>query len=362
MQTSSLSLRLPLSFILLGLGSACGQANNASTADSPQADGGEGPVLDTPAKKAPKTPDAMYLTQGGNTVDAVTSPSAEQNANGGSAGEPAAAPKNDTTAPRIVSLEPKNGAVGVSADAHIIIEFSEPMNQRATVDAFASQSLVRPELDMTWNDAGTILTIAPRAALDYAHTTLSGAQPLELEAQAYRYTLNRFASDLAGNSIEETSVKFATLREVTHTLTPVPSLTGVVSSGAVDSKSYAFLSFDFAQLPVDIHTLRWAVVRSGHYVVGEPLPVFDVAFDELSPAAITAGPGTLITTLTKGMTGDQLVPESVWPFLAWDYQHGTATHRYSQFRVELPTSDLATRQAVAELLAQTSVELDYLLP
>jgi hypothetical protein len=364
MQTQS--LRIPVSLILLGLGTACGHATAPSSSDAAAGAGAGGEsVADAAgsAKKPQHENDLQYLADGGAPAGAA-----------GAAGTPDAAAETpaqpgvgsvpDTISPSIVSLTPEDGAVGVAGDANIVIEFSEPMAKATTIDAFASESLPRQGVELSWNDAGTILTIQPAHALDYAQTSLTDAEPLELRAKTYGYTLTRLATDLAGNPLPEKNVTFSTLREVTHTVHPVPSMTGALRGEANQPATYGFVTFDMEQLPDGIVALQDAVAHSEvPYQAPQAIPIVDVEFDELSADAITAGPGALIATLPQAATGDQIVPESAVPFLVSDYRRRSAQHRYSQFRLVLPSgmNDSDVR-AASSLLAQTSVVLRYLLP
>ncbi len=154
----------------------------------------------------------------------------------------------------------------------------------------------------------------------------------------------------------------AALREVSQTLTAVPALTGVVSS-ASDGRRYGFVTFDVGQLPPNIQKLERAVVHTGPYVVGEPIPVYHVAFDELAPAAVTDGGLQLLAILPRGTSGAQLIPSTIADLLAPDYLARSESDHYSQYRFDLPaTTTEADAVTVAGLLSTAAVDLDYLLP
>ena len=363
-------LTVPLYLILLGLGAtACGQAdaNHPDAAASDGDDGGAGPVLGSRHNTGPVHLDLPFADGGqagdsdGSAAPATSAPAAT------AAPAQTATPRTDTTAPRVVSVQPANGAVGVAADAKIVIEFSEAMDQQATRDALASETLLRADTAMSWDETGTILTLEPRAALTYAHATLTDAEALELPAKTYGYTLTRFATDLAGNPLAETTVEFSTLRGVAHTLTPVAGLTGarraVPPSGDAQPRLCGFLTFDVGSVPSGVVELERAVAELGRYGLNQPVPVFEVAFAALSSAPLSAGTGTLLGTLPAGVTGAQTIPPEVSRLLAHDYLNRTAEDHFAQFRLDLPATladvDL---ELVTQALEQTSLVVEYLLP
>jgi hypothetical protein len=166
----------------------------------------------------------------------------------------------------------------------------------------------------------------------------------------------------AGNPVPDTTAPLWTLREVSQTLTAVPALTGVVSRPS-DGRRYGFVTFDVGQLPANIRTLERAVVHTGPYVVGEPIPVYHVTFDELAPAAVTGDELQLLTILPRGTSGALLIPTAITDVLAPDYVTRNSSHHYSQFRFDLPASTADVDAAVvAGLLSATQVDLDYLVP
>ncbi len=365
------ALLVPFSLVLLGLGSAaCGQAADATgqpdTAPVSDAGAGTDPVRgwghDRGATQLNLPP---FSDDGQGGASAVATPPAAPSA--AVAPDRAATAPADATPPRIVSVQPANGAAGVRADAPIVIEFSEPMDQLATRDAFASETLPRVETGWSWNEAGTVLTLQPRS-LSYAHATLEDDEPLELQSKTYGYTLTRFATDLAGNALAKTTVQFSTLRQVTHTLTPVAARTGAVrdvSLGSDHPRLYGFLTFDAAVLPAGVLKLERAVAELGPHSLNQPVPVYDVSFDQLSAAPTGAAPGAQIGAFPSGVSGALLLPEPACALLIKAYLNRTSAHHYAQFRLDLPATlgdrdvDLAL---VNQALGQTSLVADYLLP
>lgn len=278
---------------------------------------------------------------------------------GGAAG--AAAVDDETAAePHIVSVSPENGAVAVAAGARIVIEFSQPMDAAATLNAWQSDALPRGGVDFAWNDAGTVLTVTPQTPLEYARAALSDAERLELAARRYDYTLSHVATDRAGHALAETTVSFSTLREIAHTLHNVPELTGIVADPEAPGSLTGFLTVDLAPLPPNIRVLERALARTSEYQLFAPVTVSQVAFSTLDASALEAEPRGVLGTLPAGTTGDLLLPESLWHFLAADYRARSGARTYSQYRFDLPPGSSA---AVAEKLLKDGVlQLDYLAP
>ncbi len=119
----------------------------------------------------------------------------------------------DTTPPTIVSVAPSDDATGIGEEQHIVVEFSEPMDEGATAAAFRSEVLPAASVTFAWNDEGTVLTIVPNAPLPYA----------EGEADVDALTIAYFfdgARDLAGNELAHTQYSFTTLRRIVYVLLP----------------------------------------------------------------------------------------------------------------------------------------------
>jgi hypothetical protein len=177
---------------------------------------------------------------------------------------PPPTPSGDTTAPSIVSVIPKNGAVGVTKDSNIVITFSEAMDKARTEQAFQAADI--PGFSFSWNEDGTVLTVDPSSDLVYAHCT----------GQVYNFTLSAGATDLAGNTLQAAPVgsSFTTLVRNSRLLYSVASEDGTLRdadgainpnancagdsicvgdsgiNGPLDNSTYqGFLSFDLSGLP-----------------------------------------------------------------------------------------------------------------
>jgi hypothetical protein len=90
-------------------------------------------------------------------------------------------------------------------------------------NAFKSDTL--SAVDFRWNRDGTVLTVNPRASLEYA----SGTNPNVVQARIYGFQLTDAATDLAGNKLAPTASSFKTLRRIEQNLIGLPDLSGTLS-------------------------------------------------------------------------------------------------------------------------------------
>ena len=126
----------------------------------------------------------------------------------------------DTTPPAVVSISPDNGAVGVHSDTTIVILFSEAMNEDSVESGVSVSSVLDGDLDFSWNDNRTQLTVTPGTELVYA----TGTDPDSATAREYSVTIGMEAMDVEGNGIEAPfTSSFATLRQITEELTQTNS-------------------------------------------------------------------------------------------------------------------------------------------
>ena len=166
----------------------------------------------------------------------------------------------DADAPTIVEILPEDGALGVVADAQIVIRFSEPMDQAATQAAYQSSDIPAGAVTFAWNGAGTELTITPNDPLEYAEGTSPDIDPL-----SYSFTLSSAGESedgtpLAGN----TEVTFSTLRRLSLEFEQDDEMSGRVrdlGGASLASTQYAlgdtpinditrgYATFDLASLP-----------------------------------------------------------------------------------------------------------------
>jgi len=353
----------PLILAALGLNAlACGQAADTTPAGPPDCDGGAGPASNAPVSR-PTRP-VPHIDDAPPAASAGSGAAGAADAADPVPDEESVASSADVTAPYIVSIKPENGAVGVLSSSPIVIEFSEAMAPPSVLLAFSSDALPLSRLDATWNGAGTVLTLTPKSALEYSQEAVTDAQTLARAANTYGFALAPTATDLAGNPLPEASSSFSTLREITHTIRASKGLTGaVVDPNDEQGQVFGFVTFDGRLLPRGIRALERATLEIPPHSTHEDVRVVDVEFDELSPAAILAGPGTWVGTLPGGTIGALRLPADLCAHLVRDYLAQGDAPSYSQFRLQLPpAASKDNLQAVDDLLDQTSLELVYLLP
>jgi Big-like domain-containing protein len=263
------------------------------------------------------------------------------------------APPVDDVPPSIEWTLPADGDVAVTADAAIVIQFSEAMDTAATEAAYRGN--LGDDVTFSWSAGNTRLTLEPVDGLAYA----SGREPLA--ALRYSVTFDD-ARDVAGNALGAASFAFSTLRHVRVELSPVldPELTGSVRGdgqapggecaaalcagdasagpgGAPETQHKAFLSFDLDALPVQLIELSDARIEvQGLDTEGDPfaglgeLHVERADFQRIGPAAFAADPdatlGVLESSGEPATSGD----------IAWVVQEDLATGRYSQYRLCFP--------------------------
>jgi Bacterial Ig-like domain len=169
----------------------------------------------------------------------------------------------DTTPPTVVSVDPPNGAIGVTNDKAITITFSEPMNQQATQAAFQSVDLPSNAVTFAWSADGKAVTIKPNASLEYKVVSSPSDAP-----RAYSVSVTSTATDLSGNKLFESKSAFSTLKQIKITLESLSSLTGSIKNSfsslvceyicvgdtAENTGLRGFISFDLSILPSNLET------------------------------------------------------------------------------------------------------------
>ena len=275
----------------------------------------------------------------------------------------------DTTKPKILSVSPSNNKSGVVNNTNIVIKFSEPMNKASGQAAYqSSTSGIKPsEVSFNWNAAGTILTINPNSNLKYRAVNGSGLQPAPFQ---YTYNITNTATDLAGNSLSNPqTVKFRTLRRVTHTLFSTvdgglradgPPLPGSVcagntkafmcvgdSSSAANAQYKAFVGFSIAALPSSLTKIEKATFSAYQkFIKGTPyttlkdgtksLQIQHVYFNSTLTFAdfntpVLHNEGNLSTSTTVGYKSNDVTTS-----LKDDYAKKASRGSRSQFMLSFP--------------------------
>lgn len=165
-------------------------------------------------------------------------------------------------APVVVSTSPTQGERGVSADAHIVVEFSEPMDAASTEAAFSSPSAALAGATFSWNTELTRLTITPAAPFSYQNV-----ESVHAPAELIEFTLDVSARDADGDHLlEVVSVSFSPKRRFTETFEIDAPASGSVNwfsgdgihtgtadiyaSGTFDGRTArGFFSYDLSSVP-----------------------------------------------------------------------------------------------------------------
>lgn len=187
--------------------------------------------------------------------------------------------------PTVVSISPPDQAIGVTSDATIVITFSTEMDRAATQAAFQSPDLPPCSSVLTWNAAGTVLTVTPNQPLAYA----TGSDPGSVTAKRYSILVSTAAVDLSGHHLASTyASSFRTKRKIQQVIaTEVVDLTGsVVSDGGVlgdgfdlgvgdtfhDGVAKGVITFDITALPSGVHLESATLKLFLEDVLNAPIP------------------------------------------------------------------------------------------
>ncbi len=281
-----------------GASGFAGKANGGKAALGDESDAGS-PDDDAGAGNAPEPGGSGGarndpMPGGGTGGRETTRPPATGGSANGSEDAPAGmggeAPeaRGDTEAPHISMVTtqssatawPDTGAKGVKADDVIVVVFDEPMD--ASTAGYASSDLPPDDVQFTWDDTKTRLSIKPSSPLKYAEVSDPATS-----GQQYVFIVGTGFHDLAGNALASPkTVVFTTLRHITHTL-PVQ-----VGGGAVITESANGTTT----------TSTRCESANDHVTVGEDAgrdPVFAVVMFSLSslPDSIQWNSATLTGTL-----------------------------------------------------------------
>lgn len=300
-----------------------------------------------------------------------------------SSGEPNGA---DATPPTVLSSTPADRARGVASDARIEISFSEPMDTRATEAAYASRDLPAREVDFSWRDDDSVLSIEPKRPFSVA----SGTNLAQLDAREYSIQLSMGATDRAGNPLAPFDMTFAVVRELTQVITASVDrkLSGnwrsddsfgvevceeadaticVGDSNAAGSPTYrGFVSFDLSSLPadrvaIDGASLSLLVAASYNipFLALGPLRLEHVRFDTIgTPSFEQDATAALGTLASRGDVGDTLTADVSTAVQA------DAGERLTQFRLRFERDRIedGLPNVVMFDLADTRLSVTSLLP
>jgi hypothetical protein len=286
---------------------------------------------------------------------------------GGSSGTAGADSARDSEPPRVVSVTPADGALGVRSNDQIRIRFSQPMAEDSVETAYRSSELPSALVTFAWNDDFTTLTVSPSAPLLYAAGDAQEDGSVQLAAKTYRYGFADGALDRAGRALPQLTFSFSTLRQVSATSITDPRLTGNWTDGEdegihnclrsakapyspsvcvgddVNNVRYTgFVSFDLSAFPDNIAEFSSARLQASALVYGAPESlgesnlehVFFAQLDQTalsSPALSTLGP--FYSEASVPSNTRLVLNEDLTGSVADDYENRVARSNHSQYRL-----------------------------
>jgi hypothetical protein len=286
---------------------------------------------------------------------------------GGSAGAAGANSALDREPPRVVSVTPSDGALGVQSSAKLVIRFSQPMAPGSVELAYQSSDLPTALVTFAWNDELTALTVSPSAPLLYATGSAQANGSAPFAAKTYHFGLAEGATDRAGRALPALAFSFSTLRQVSFTLTADQQLTGNWTDGegegihnclrsakapyapsvcigddAKNVRYTGFLSFDLSSLPDHIAEFSSARLQASAVVYGAPeslgeSSVEHVFFAELDQSALSTAAMSMLGPFYSGASVPSdthlVLSEDLTGSVADDYANRVARSNHSQYRL-----------------------------
>jgi hypothetical protein len=303
-----------------------------------------------------------------------------------------AAAEEPLDAPRLLRLDPPDGARGVANDARMVLVFDRAMDRSATESAYHSADLPAAELTFAWNEAQTTLTLTPRAPLRYA--SADSDPNVDAPAMLYRYGFDESARDEQGRALPALELSFSTLRTRSLELAADAMRTGNWTDGTAEGihnclrqpkapylptvcvgddtsnlRYTGFLSFDLGVLPADIAQFSSATLTASGASYGSASQLGEsqleqVAFGDLGPAALGAKSFALLGSFYGASDPIGGVPfvlnADVTRAVADDYAQQALRGSLSQYRlgftkvlangrwddIELPTASIRLKVSV----------------
>ena len=316
--------------------------------------------------------------------------------NGGSS-EADAGAASVTELPSVHGVSPSDGARGVARDVRIVVAFSRPMDTAATEAGYESSDLPATALSFSWNENATLLTLIPRAPLDYALNPPGASESPELPALVYEYGFSARATDQLGQALAPVHFSFSTLRQISVQLEAEPERTGnwtpgkgegihnclrkpnpgyeptvCIGDDSNNSRYSGFLSFDLGVLPEAItqvtsaHLLADGLVHGAPAQLG-PSQLEHVAYAELDERALSIAPISAPSSLFVAATlidGAPLTLDlNVTAEVADDYENRSSRGARSQYRLAFAKVLANTHWDDVEVeTSRIQLALSYLLP
>ncbi|HWZ91913.1 MAG TPA: Ig-like domain-containing protein, partial [Polyangiaceae bacterium] len=269
--------------------------------------------------------------------------------------------------PRVLSVSPPDGAIGVANDVELAITFGCPLDAAAFEAAYVSADLPAASLTFSWNEAHTVLTLSPKSALSYQAGRAEPSGGLEFQAKTYEYGFDALRCDGSGEMLAPARFSFSTLRQVSTELPADALHTGNWTEGEDEGihnclrsaqAPYApsvcigddsnnvrytgFVSFDLSAFPEGIRQWTSARLVSGARVYGSTGALGaslleHVAFGELGGAALSTPPSESLGAFYSGAglaSGSRVeLAEDVTSAVAADYRARTAGSALTQYRL-----------------------------
>jgi len=263
----------------------------------------------------------------------------------------------DTTAPAVAAVTPADGTAGVAADAVIVVEFTEPMDQASVEAAWTSTDLPAASVGFAWSAAGDTLTVTPAGPLTYAAGV--GIDPAVVAARIYAFEIAATATDLAGNPLAAAvTTSFTTKRRLRVDLAVIDALTRsmrgdglVLSTGAVntvvgdtsaDLQYKTFVGFTLPQLPAGAVVELVTLSGSQAGATGSPYLLGAVSARHVNTATIDAPAFTAPPLADAGVfsidTTLGLHNLDVTARVIDDLANHVARGDRTQFRLEFPSA------------------------
>jgi hypothetical protein len=236
-------------------------------------------------------------------------------------------PDGDTPRGSIVRSVPSDGALGVPADAQLLIDFGRSMDTATVPNAFQTDDILMAGAVFAWSEADSVVQITLPQPLELA----SGADPRQVPAACYSYRVSDAALDASGQPIEPGSVTFCTSRRINQSLSPVldrdtsgnfrsdgnygdgtcarvANAICVGDSGFIANAEYrGFATFDSSSLPASFEVLAAELRVDITATVGNPLAELgDLLIEQVRFAVI--GPDPFANT--EAVTVSHLLPVS----------------------------------------------------
>jgi hypothetical protein len=118
--------------------------------------------------------------------------------------------------PRVTTVSPRDGAVGIFSDQVIQLKFSEPMDSDSVLPELTLSDFLSDDLQLSWNAEQTTLTITPSGGFTYAIGPDDTIQPRTFTLALGAHARAKDGVEL-GKAFESS---FSTLRRIKRTFVP----------------------------------------------------------------------------------------------------------------------------------------------